>query len=83
MAKSLGITILLALLVSGVGHIYLGFTNRGITILVIAIFLSITLSLFVPFPYSWIMAGAFWIWQMVDVYSHYKILRPNIDKFGT
>ena len=70
--KSLKITILLAILVSGVGHIYLGFIKRGIIILVVAIALWIIVPMFVPFPYSWIFTGAYWIWQIVDVYRIYK-----------
>jgi TM2 domain-containing membrane protein YozV len=37
LAKSLAITILLAVLVSGVGHIYLGIIKRGIIILIVGI----------------------------------------------
>jgi TM2 domain-containing membrane protein YozV len=72
LAKSLKITILLAILVSGVGHIYLGVTKRGIIILVVAIALWIIIPLFVPIPYSWVFTGIYWIWQIVDVYRIYK-----------
>ncbi len=72
MAKSLGITMLLAVLVSGVGHIYLGFIKRGIIILIVAIVLAITIPLFIPMPYSWIILIGYWIWQIYDAYTHYK-----------
>jgi hypothetical protein len=39
LAKSLALTIILAILVGGVGHIYLGFIKRGLVILVIGIVL--------------------------------------------
>lgn len=45
LAKSLALTIILAILVAGVGHIYLGFIKRGIVILVIGILLWIVASL--------------------------------------
>jgi len=64
LGKSLKITILLAILVSGVGHIYLGIIKRGIIILVVGIALWIIVPLFVPFPYSWVFTGAYWIWQL-------------------
>ena len=70
--KSLGITILLAVLVSGVGHIYLGYVKRGIIILTLAFVISIGVSMLVPFPYSLIFIGIYYIWQIYDAYKHYK-----------
>lgn len=72
LAKSLGITILLAVVVLGMGHIYLGFVKRGITILVIGIVLAITATLFMPIPLSWIVISGYSVWQIVDAYRHYK-----------
>ncbi|HSA73470.1 MAG TPA: hypothetical protein VLD84_05895 [Nitrososphaeraceae archaeon] len=82
MTKSLGITILLAVLVSGVGHIYLGFIKRGIIILVVGIALWIITSLFIPYPWTWLIGGAYWIWQIVDAYQHYKKLKAEQPKVG-
>lgn len=72
MAKRLGLTILLAVLVSGVGHIYLGVIKRGIIILIVAIILGITIPLFIPVPYSWIIMIGYWVWQIYDAYEQYK-----------
>jgi TM2 domain-containing membrane protein YozV len=72
LGKSLKITILLAFLVSGVGHIYLGVIKRGIIILVFGIALWIIVPLFVPFPLSWVILIAYWIFQMGDAYGIYK-----------
>jgi TM2 domain-containing membrane protein YozV len=72
LGKSLRITILLAVLVSGVGHIYLGIIKRGIFILIIGLALWYIIPLFVPFPLSWVIFGVYWIWQIVDVYRIYK-----------
>jgi TM2 domain-containing membrane protein YozV len=83
LAKSLGITILLAVLVSGVGHIYLGFVKRGIIILIVSIAIWIIVSLFVPYPWTWVIGGVYWIWQIVDAYRHYKKLnaaQPQVEK---
>ncbi len=55
--KSLGITILLAVLVSGVGHIYLGIVKKGIIILIVGISIAIIVPMFVPYPWSWIIGG--------------------------
>ena len=77
MAKSLGIAILLAVLVSGVGHIYLGIINRGVIILIIGIVAWMVVSAFVPFPYSWVIIIGYWIWQIWDAYKYYKKLNPG------
>ena len=73
-AKRLWLTILLAVVVWGVGHIYLGFIKRGITILVIGVIISISVPLLVPIPLSWIIVIGYWLWQIWDAYKHYKKL---------
>jgi TM2 domain-containing membrane protein YozV len=55
---TIGITILLAVLISGVDHIYLGIIKRGIIILIVGIALWIIVPLFVPFPLDWVISGA-------------------------
>jgi hypothetical protein len=55
---SIGITILLAVLISGVDHIYLGIIKRGIIILIFGIALWINVPLFVPFPLGSVISGA-------------------------
>jgi len=75
LAKSLAITILLAVLVSGVGHIYLGIVKRGIIILIVGIAIWIIVPWFVPFPLSWVILAPYWIWQIVDVYRLYKKMK--------
>ncbi|RPJ28082.1 MAG: hypothetical protein EHM25_10440 [Nitrosopumilales archaeon] len=75
MAKSLAITIILSLLVAGVGHIYLGVVKRGIYILIFGIVLLIIASWFVPSPLSWALVIIYWIWQIVDAYRQYTKLK--------
>lgn len=83
MTKSLVITIIFAVLISGIGHIYLGFLKRGIIILIIGIALWILMSWLVPIPFSWIIGISYWIWQFLDAYKHYKKLdsgQPQVEK---
>ena len=70
--KSLGLTILLAFLLSGIGHIYLGYVKRGIIILILAFVLGFGFSIFLPFPASLIPMVIYHIWQIYDAYKHYK-----------
>ena len=75
MAKRLWLTILLAVIVSGLGHIYLGFFKRGIIFLVVGFAIWIIGDLLFPERYGLLgIGGAFWIWQIWDAYKHYKKL---------
>jgi TM2 domain-containing membrane protein YozV len=71
LAKSLAITIVLAVILSGLGHIYLGIIKRGIVILIIGIALWVVVSWLIPF-FGWIIGVAYWIWQIYDAYKLYK-----------
>lgn len=74
MAKRLWLTILIAILVWGVGHIYLGFIKRGIVILVIGLILAFVMPWFIPYPYIWAIVIGYKIWQIWDTYKYYKKL---------
>jgi hypothetical protein len=65
---------LLAVVFWGVGHIYLEFFKRGITILIVGIVSSMVASILIPFPYNSIVIIGYWIWQIIDAYKHYKKL---------
>ena len=82
MAKSLGITIILAILLSGLGHIYLGFVKRGIIILIIGIVIWIVVSWIIPVPFIWLIGILYWVWQIWDAYNHYKSLKPQETQTG-
>jgi TM2 domain-containing membrane protein YozV len=71
-SKNLGLTILLAILVSGIGHVYLGYVKRGVIILIITIVFSFIVAIFLPFPVSAVPLTVYWIWQIYDVYEHYR-----------
>ncbi|HEY7777429.1 MAG TPA: hypothetical protein VIA09_02720 [Nitrososphaeraceae archaeon] len=76
MAKSLAITIILAVIFAGLGHIYLGYKKRGVIILVARVAIWLVVILLVPFPLDWvvgpIIGGGFWIWQLIDVVRLYN-----------
>jgi TM2 domain-containing membrane protein YozV len=74
LAKRLWLTILLAVVISGLGHIYLGYVKRGIIILIIGVILTFAMPLFIPIPWSWIITLGYWLWQIWDAYKHYKKL---------
>jgi TM2 domain-containing membrane protein YozV len=70
--KSLGITILLAVLLPGAGHLYLDYIKRGIISLILTFVLSFGFSILLPFPVSLIPIGIYYIWQIYDAYKNYK-----------
>ena len=76
MVKRLWLTILLAVVFWGIGHIYLGLVKRGITILVIGIVTFFVALGFVPFPYGGLIMIGYWAWQIWDVHRRYKKLDP-------
>jgi hypothetical protein len=60
-----------------VDHIYLGIFKRGIIILIVGIALWIIVPLFVPFPLSWVINGANWLWVLVDVILLYRKMKSE------
>jgi hypothetical protein len=70
--KSLTITMVFAFLLSGAGHIYLGFTARGIIILMAGIGLGIVLQLLLPADLAIALIFGYKIWQILDVYKLHK-----------
>jgi TM2 domain-containing membrane protein YozV len=61
-----------SIILPGLGQIYLNHKKRGLTILIGALVLSITLSFLVTFPLNWIFMAAYWIWQVFDTFFLYK-----------
>ena len=84
MGKSLAITILLAVVIAGLGHIYLGYKKRGIIILIARIAIWLTVALFIPFPLSLVVGlvfgGGFWLWQLIDVVRLFNKRKSNLDE---
>ena len=72
--KSLTITLLLSVLVPGVGHIYLGVHHPGIMIFLIGVFLRFVTDIFFPFPLDWAIFGIYWAWALIHVYRIYKVI---------
>lgn len=83
MAKSLALTIIFAVVIAGVGHIYLGYKKRGIIILIARVAIWLGVALFVPFPFSLvfgvILGGGFWIWQIIDAVRLFNKMRSGVD----
>jgi TM2 domain-containing membrane protein YozV len=68
------VTILLSVIIYGLGEIYLGVINRGVIVLIVGIGISLAVSLLLPFYIAAPIIFAYWIWQLVDAYQHYKKL---------
>jgi TM2 domain-containing membrane protein YozV len=83
LAKSLALTIILAVVIAGVGHIYLGYKKRGIIILIARVAIWLGIIWFVPFPLSFILGvvlgGGFWIWQLIDAVRLFNKMKSRID----
>jgi hypothetical protein len=83
LAKSLALTIIFAVVIAGVGHIYLGYKKRGIIILIARVAIWLGVALFVPFPFSLvfgvILGGGFWIWQIIDAVRLFNKMRSGVD----
>jgi TM2 domain-containing membrane protein YozV len=81
LAKSLAVTIILAVIIAGVGHIYLGYKKRGIIILIARIAIWLAVIWLIPFPFGWIigpvLGGGFWVWQLIDVVRLYNKMKSG------
>ncbi|CAN5448734.1 hypothetical protein BH18THE1_BH18THE1_11750 [soil metagenome] len=66
-------TLLLGVLVPGVGHIYLGVSNPGIMIFLVGVFLRFVTGFF-PFPLDWLIYGIYWGWALIHAYRIYKVI---------
>ena len=64
--KSFGITIILAVLIVGLAHIYLAYIRRGLIILIGGILAGVLLQFFLPFYMLIPILVIYWIWQIVD-----------------
>jgi len=84
LAKSLALIIFLAVVIAGVGHIYLGYKKRGIIILTTRIAIWLAVFWFIPFPLSWVigplLGGGFWIWQIIDAVRLYNKMKSRLDE---
>jgi TM2 domain-containing membrane protein YozV len=78
LSKSLALTILLSVIIYGLGEIYLGEINRGVIVLIVGVAFSLGASLLLPFYIAALIIFAYWIWQLVDAYLQYT--RLNIPR---
>jgi len=77
LGKSLALTILLSVIIYGLGEIYLGLINRGVIVLIVGIAVSLAASLLLPFYIAAPIIFAYWLWQLVDAYQQYKKLNER------
>jgi TM2 domain-containing membrane protein YozV len=80
LSKSLALTILLSVIIYGLGEIYLGAINRGVIVLIVGVAVSLAASLLLPFYIAAPIIFAYWIWQLVDAYLQYRKLNIPSEK---
>ena len=74
LGKSLALTILLSVIIYGLGEIYLGVINRGVIVLIVGVGVSLAASLLLPFYIAAPIIVAYRIWRLVDGYQQYRKL---------
>jgi TM2 domain-containing membrane protein YozV len=77
LGKSLTLTILLSVIIYGLGEIYLDVINRGLIVLIVGVGISLAASLLLPFYIAAPIIFVYWIWQLVDEYKQYKKLNQS------
>ncbi len=77
LGKSLALTILLSVIIYGLGEIYLGLINRGVIVLIVGVGVSLAASLLLPFYIALPIIFVYWIWQLVDAYQQFKKLKQS------
>jgi TM2 domain-containing membrane protein YozV len=78
--KSHALTIILSVIIFGLGQIYLGLIGRGLAILIVGFVGSIVVSISLPFYVSLPVITAYWIWQIIDAYQSYNKITPKNPK---
>jgi TM2 domain-containing membrane protein YozV len=60
---------IVAVFLSGVGHMIVGYLKRGILILIAGFALGFVSGFVLPFPIPLFVAPPFWLWQIYDLYK--------------
>jgi TM2 domain-containing membrane protein YozV len=76
--KNAGIAAVLALIIPGAGHIYLGKIGEGIMYLILAIILGVLFWLIIPA----IILVILWIWQIYDAYNRANQYNASVQQTG-
>jgi len=71
------LTIILSVIIFGLGQIYLGMIGRGLAILIAGFVLSFSSGISLPFYVSLPLILIYWIWQIIDAYQLYKRVTPK------
>jgi TM2 domain-containing membrane protein YozV len=61
-----------SIILPGLGQIYLNHKKRGLSILMGALVLSLSVPFLVAFPLNWIITAVYLIWQVFDAFVLYK-----------
>ena len=80
MGKSIALTIILSVIIYGLGEIYLGLINRGVLVLIVGVGISLAASLLLPFYFAAPIIFVYWIWQLVDACQQYKKLNQSVAR---
>ena len=71
--KSVGLSVVLSILLPGLGHFYLGLNQKGVTFLIAYIISCILIFLVIGF----ILTPAVWIWGLIDVIKSTEALNAG------
>lgn len=69
MTHRTAIAVVLSILIPGLGQIYLGQVKRGILLIIAGFGIGVVASFLLPFPYSLIVSGVYWGWNVWDAYK--------------
>jgi TM2 domain-containing membrane protein YozV len=78
--KNAGLAAVLAFLIPGLGHIYLGLITKGILyiiLMVVLLFLG-----FFTLGITWIIYIIFWLWQIYDAYKRANQYNFTVQQTG-
>jgi len=78
--KNAGIAAVLAFLIAGLGHIYLGLITTGIMYIILMVVLWI-LGIF-TFGIGFIIYIVFWLWQIYDAYNKANQYNAALQQTG-
>jgi TM2 domain-containing membrane protein YozV len=78
--KNAGIAAVLAFLIAGLGHIYLGLVTKGILYIVLSFVLWV-LGIF-TFGITWVIYIIFWLWQIYDAYKMANQYNSTVQQTG-
>ena len=80
--KNLGIAIILAVIIIGAGHLYIGKIKEGIVYFLAACIISFVL-LGILWPFGGLVVLILWVWNIYDAYTNAKKFNDHLRQTGT